>query len=167
MESLRAATRIGAPADDPVRGVAELRALATRHGIELTQVSEIDAVSAVVAAELWCSGTGLAALSESALASPAALTALARILLRAAGSPGSSRTGPTMDSQALLAAGNALDDAQLRHVEFWAEWLEENSENPSEAARRIGADLMSGTHPGLVGMATAVLSTFSGTADGY
>jgi hypothetical protein len=105
---------LGAPAQDPTRAVTALRAMASRHGIDLAPVTDTDAAAAVVAVELWSIVTGLSPLSEAHLADPEAIRSLSRIIARAAGSPApcpavATSPGPVPDDDIITTIDEVLD----------------------------------------------------------
>lgn len=76
-------TAFGAPLDSPQRAGALLRAVASRVGLELAPVTEIDLAAATVSAHCWAISTGNTDLSGPFLPSEAA--GIVPALMRAAG----------------------------------------------------------------------------------
>jgi hypothetical protein len=105
-------TRFGAPLADfrPASGV--LRARAARCGVSLSAAEPEDLVAAVVAADAWCLVLRTGSLTYPSRHGAAAVRALARILLRAAGQPVpgvADGAAPTRRDDLLAAATDHID----------------------------------------------------------
>lgn len=79
-------TRFGSMWHPPRIACAPLRALAARHGVPLSYVSDKDAAAAALAADAWMLVVGASSLKEPYMYGESAVKVLSAVLLRAAGS---------------------------------------------------------------------------------
>lgn len=78
-------TRWGAPVRTPHGAAWELARRAESYGIDIADVTSIDAVAAVLGAEAWLAATGASTFEQAASLGPVSLGSLASIYARAAG----------------------------------------------------------------------------------
>ena len=123
---------LGAPAHDPTRAAVALRALASRHGLDLADATDTDTAAAVAGAELWAATVGLSPATESHLAPPGALACLSRIVARAAGR--CAPPAPVMDTD------DDVPERVLVAVDAVLDWLEARVDR-DEVIARVASDL--------------------------
>lgn len=131
-----AADVFGAPAGDLDRVAIALRSVASRHGIDLAEVSSLDAAAAALGAAVWCAATGTTRFSEVPLTGPSAVEALSRVLMRAAGRPvpaSPTTTHPGVVPDRVVAAADRM-----------LELAAERGLDPDEVAALAAADLAVG-----------------------
>lgn len=78
-------TRWGAPVRTPHGAAWELARRAEGYGVDIVDVTSIDAVAAVLGAEAWLAATGASTFEQAASLGPVSLGSLATIYARAAG----------------------------------------------------------------------------------
>lgn len=123
-------TSFGSPLSDPARSAALLRATAAKHGVPLQPATPTQLAASVLAAHCWA----LAHHDTSLVVQDAAQApALAALLLRAAGHPGTDDTRPAPSA----APHRALRAASLRALEPVAQWAWEHG---GEEALSLAAD---------------------------
>lgn len=127
-----------------------LRAMASRHGVSLSVVSDVDAASAVLSADVWMRVTGSARISDSYRYGRSAAAVLSSVLLRAAGSPAAPQQGVVQVDGVKL-------PSDLRGLESYLAVIKTLS--PAGLSRQVvlrsALDLQSGGAEEPVGMALA------------
>jgi hypothetical protein len=142
-------TLFGSSWGSPLQSVSVLRARAARFGCSLRDLTEVDAATAVVGAEVWMAAVGAVSLDSPARSGPAAVHALAAVLRRASGS---SSTG-NVDAIAADAS-----DEHLIVAAQCVRWLETCNVDPAQVLCSAAYDLSAGGNDQRISSGVAALS---------
>lgn len=145
---MTSATKYGADWGNPRQAANVLRARATRFGLVVGDVSDVDAAAAALGAEAWMRAVGADSLDVPGRHGDSATRALAAILQRAAGC---GDLGP-VDTVAADA-----DDSHLAAAADWVRQLELWGTPVTGVYLRVAYDLAAGgDDPRLASMAAAL-----------